>query len=410
MNAWYIDAIDARAGIAVATHRTPEAGGPSQLADEAAVAFIAPPTFTPEFLSSRVIGMGLARSFAQIGFYVGDGEVPFDSLDDVAEFVRRAYLRGAGGDGPAGGEGPLPPGPREDGGGEGLRPIEPSDSGRASSAGRIGGRRGVDPASSLIYLSKEIAQNTAGKKLGWSGKAPTLELGKSLGNETQIAVRRVVRGALLVLRELHRRKPRGNLSDADLGWLDDCIHFNGIINRLGIQPWFWREFHSEWELGAWFGILSSSSPEDIQRRRPDLIGLLFDHYPFYMSHRDYWLPLNWFDPVERLERLPMPAGLVEKSDQPNLLATLSMATASPGEYFSGKSDIPEQRAEITLFAATVLNLLDDCPIGWQYYYDEPLLTARAIGRGQEWLVANMPRVIFNNEVEKFIDAASTVQA
>ena len=121
MRAWFIDAIDARAGLAFASFRGADLTADAPEMESIAV-HIAPPDFRAETLSSRATGLAAARGSFQAGLFVGDGEaqaeVGFADLDYLIEFVRRAYLSGGAGDGP-GGVGGLPPPPEEPGlGGE----------------------------------------------------------------------------------------------------------------------------------------------------------------------------------------------------------------------------------------------------------------------------------------------------
>lgn len=112
MKHWFIDTLDARAGLAFASHRTPDLMQDEQDLNALAV-FIAPPDFQPETLASRATAIVAGRSSFQSGLFVGGAELAFRSLDDVVAFVRRLYVAGGGGDGGAGGGGgppPLPPG------------------------------------------------------------------------------------------------------------------------------------------------------------------------------------------------------------------------------------------------------------------------------------------------------------
>jgi hypothetical protein len=110
--AWYIDALDARAGMAFAANRFPctESEPIGEL--ETTGVFISAPDFSPVHVASRTLALSATRRSFQTGFYISDEEVPFATIVDVAEFVRRLYLRGGGEDGPdRGGAGvpPLPP-------------------------------------------------------------------------------------------------------------------------------------------------------------------------------------------------------------------------------------------------------------------------------------------------------------
>ena len=99
---WYIDTLDPRAGLAFASERTPDLlGQPDDvwdLDDEVSTVFVRAPGFLVEPVPNRAVALAAARGSFQFGLFVDGLEAPFDSVDDVREFVRRAYLRASGGD------------------------------------------------------------------------------------------------------------------------------------------------------------------------------------------------------------------------------------------------------------------------------------------------------------------------
>ena len=108
--AWFIDGLDAKAGLAFTSLRTPDLLEQEPALDLPSV-FIAPPTFRPETVSSRALAFAGTRGPFQYGLFAGGQEVAFPSLDAAIEFVRRAYLRGGGGDAAGGGGAGVPPRP-----------------------------------------------------------------------------------------------------------------------------------------------------------------------------------------------------------------------------------------------------------------------------------------------------------
>jgi hypothetical protein len=123
--AWFIDALDARGGLAFASFRPAEDVGRMQTGETARTVFLAPPAFSPVIMASRATGLSATRSAFQDGIYIDGAEVPFHSIDDVIAFVSRLYGASGGGDAPGGGEGPppIPEGPPP----EGLLPEGPRD-------------------------------------------------------------------------------------------------------------------------------------------------------------------------------------------------------------------------------------------------------------------------------------------
>ncbi len=96
---WYIDSIDARAGLAFASRRPPDLMDRGTLDADLPAAFISPPDFRAVLMPHRAIGLSAANRTYQAGLFLRGKEVAFPSLDDVIEFTRRCFLRGGGGDG-----------------------------------------------------------------------------------------------------------------------------------------------------------------------------------------------------------------------------------------------------------------------------------------------------------------------
>lgn len=128
---FYIDALDGLGGAAFGSLREGNLAI-AEAAGDAPAWYIAAPDFRPRPVSSRAIGLAANRGGFQLGFSIdGETEVPFKSLEVLAEYVRRLFISGGGGDGP-GGVGPTFPPPPEDGGPEGG-----GDFGEESSTGQL---------------------------------------------------------------------------------------------------------------------------------------------------------------------------------------------------------------------------------------------------------------------------------
>ncbi len=110
MTAWFIDALDGLSGQAFASHR--QSGQLATLSDLSGPAwYVSAPDFAPEPISGRTIGLAATQRGFQLGLSTdGETEVPFTSLEALVDYVRRLYLSGGGGDGPAGID-PAPGGP-----------------------------------------------------------------------------------------------------------------------------------------------------------------------------------------------------------------------------------------------------------------------------------------------------------
>jgi hypothetical protein len=73
--------------------------------------FIAPPFFVPELVASRTPGLAAARGMFQLGFFIDQREIAFDSLEEIIALVRRVYSSRGMWPGPGGGLPPAPPPP-----------------------------------------------------------------------------------------------------------------------------------------------------------------------------------------------------------------------------------------------------------------------------------------------------------
>ncbi|MGB8583011.1 MAG: hypothetical protein WCD47_19490 [Candidatus Sulfotelmatobacter sp.] len=114
---WYIDALDARAGMGLATYRDADLHASTIDLGKPAV-FIGPPFFQGESVASRAIGFAATRASFQLGLFLDNAEIAFATLQGVCEFIRRVYVSSGGGDTDSGiSPAPVIPNP-ESGGGE----------------------------------------------------------------------------------------------------------------------------------------------------------------------------------------------------------------------------------------------------------------------------------------------------
>lgn len=113
---WYIDAWCPADGLAFASRRRGEILHEESIeiplmAEE--TVYLSPPFFEPEQIGSLATALAATRGHFQTGFYQeGNKEIPFESLADVVETVKRVY-RGAGGNNLPGTSQPLPISPTD---------------------------------------------------------------------------------------------------------------------------------------------------------------------------------------------------------------------------------------------------------------------------------------------------------
>jgi hypothetical protein len=404
MTPWFNDAIDARGGLAIATQRLSDLKLDT-LDDCGASVFISPPSFLPEYVGSRSVGFALARNRAQPGLFHQDDEVPFDSLAAVAEFVRRSYLRGAGGDGTGENGGSAPP-PSPEGGEprdspDGLRGIE---SGGESATG-------TDPAAALLAVATMNSTHSRSLKIGMSSLGETLSKPIGAASTTDTRRRRLARGALRVLRELIRRRPNGQPDK--LHWVSTLEKLLLVLTRMALWPVMVEEFHNH-DAAAWlFG--RNYQPVD---QFDYYLYRFFSEYP--ERHPFYWLDSRWpvwtmTDMFDDLATFPVPPRTVPFAvkDGQNLQALLSAAAATPEQLLHTKDNALEQEcAELAVFAAACLNLGGEYSPGLRYSHDDSYVefVDRLANRSQTWLGGNVPRFVYAPEVEMLIAQASAIPA
>jgi hypothetical protein len=395
MTPWYIDAIDVRGGLAVATQRMSDLkldgltqAGPS--------AFISPPAFVPEFVE-RSTGFALSRARGQAGLFHGENEVPFDTLAALAEFVRRSFLRGAGGDGTGENGGSTPPPP-------------PSPDGDKE-AGRLqlleGGEEFSDLAMDLLNLARGNSRRSENLEMvrGQSARGEALAPPDSKGKD--LRPKRLARGALRVLRELVRRRP--NQQPDNLHWsmaLEKLIH--GFM-LMGLFPLLHKEFENgkgaAWIFGGGYQPVTDLD-HDIYRyfNQPD--------------RRDFWYWRDFMlgsmtDAFDDLAVFPVPPHTVQfaPKDGQNLQAILSAAIATPNQMLSENKKLEEEeRAELVIFAAAYINLGGERFISRRPYNYYVEFCDHLVVKAQTWLGSNVPKYVYATDVENLIAGASSVPA
>jgi hypothetical protein len=95
LTAWYIDAWSVLDGIAFASQRGPRDWDAPVLTPAVTTVLIGPPDWRAVGIAKLTTALAATRGTFQEGvFDEEDAEIAFDSLDDVREVVRRAYLAG----------------------------------------------------------------------------------------------------------------------------------------------------------------------------------------------------------------------------------------------------------------------------------------------------------------------------
>ncbi|MBP2461175.1 MULTISPECIES: hypothetical protein [unclassified Rhizobium] len=401
--AWRIDSVDARAGLAFASWRIADLELDTINLNKPAV-FLSPPLFQAEALTNRAIGFGAARGSAQLGVFVGGAELAFETLGELAEFVRRVYVGSGSGDTDGGGGlGGPPPAP------DGPSPEVPS-------GGR--GTFGEVLEHPVLRAAREIVAAIARLKFEAGAPVQTEEIhvGSASVQGDIGGSALLVDGATEIVLELLRRFPlRGN-DDAVMTWSQSAQSLGTAISRLDL----WRD------------IVEGPYSEDFERLLPKLMPVVGE---MRQSYRRYLLPeafcgtaADWDfdpvigflslgsrvgshgDPVDCLAAWPLPAeikqlailGKVEDSAF-NLLCAIN---ANPAILADAPPINGERAWSVAVFAAANLLAEFQPPVTASRLLPGVRVGARRTitNAAIDWLIQQWPTLAFPKEVEDMIQA------
>lgn len=412
MALWYIDALDARAGIGLATYRDADLNTNTVDLGKPAV-FIGPPFFQGESVASRAIGFAATRGSFQLGLFLDDAEVAFATLQGVCEFIRRVYVSSGGGDTDSGiSPAPVVPNP-EPGGGPSL-----TENGESISRGML---------SFVSYLSKDIASisklkcsESEPKQLNRRENTHTTSLLDTLGPLTDVDAL-LAYGSAVLVEEMILRFPNDPSEHGT--WMRSMMKIGQTLSRLGLLNTLFQgsEFNRltlmSLNFDRRFRLLNGLIPEDAVL--PMMLGL----GPNAPWHPRYWPFLTgWHagpsdsEPLDDLSWFPIPSiaaehvGLNPRSASARDL--LSVFLADPTVLAGEKTS----RAEVTMIVAFVLLSsmlivsggqallapIDGTRIGGVLRQD---LVRDAI----VWMDSQMPGYLFHGDIEKCIRGASQLR-
>ena len=425
--AWRLESFDLRAGLAFATRRPGQAQSQAQRVRDWPCLFVSPPGFSPEPVDNIAVALAATRGSFDAGLFIDGREMGFATPEDMAEFVRRAYVASAGGDGsdaPGGGDlpPPLPPeGPREP-------PYRPIDLERGFEDG--GGRAALWQG--VLNFDKQAQRCPGGQSFtaSWAGIAE------------RPAARSLANGAMQTIAELLARCPAPAAAEFDR-WRTDLQTLGGCISTLGLWdalfewhgsqlrhrlqslglrlPWPWLRSPDVRYLS--YCIFISSLPMDLPHHQVD------ENYYVYPWHPNvgprfeaFATPKIWSEALESLGALPAPlyaASMAPEDlrERASLASLLSAFVSAPRALLQlGKSDA-QAALELILFASACVALVDGAgltagPSAFAGYGLTPLQTARleALGRnGLRWLIEQLPTRGFEPSLEDLIPQAASLR-
>lgn len=419
-DAWRIDSLDARAGLAFASWREADLSGGAPRLDRDAV-FLSPPAFSPEVLGNRAIGFGAARGHAQLGVFVDGEELAFETLEALTEFVRRLYVGSGGGDAGGGGGRPGPPEPEGGGPPEGLtrRFREGEGAGAALGVLKVAAAA-ADLSKGLKYVGGEPVQAAA------LDTARTV-VGTPAGDGLAIA-----NGAAELVTEFLSRYPVGGQAEEVDRWLASAHRLGAAVTGLGLWPAILEGpfapaldelcirivgtlgLTSDWDvprylLPALFGLLHAEWPWP--RRFPkDRLAYFADYERIVLAGARSRAASR--DPLDDLEVWPLPDDIAKLVGSAQRAVTafhlVSTISAAPEKLSEGQH-IHMRAAEILLFCVAHVLVEADPPLGSSWLRSPHRSSAAEMAnRSLEWMSTQWPTFVFPRQVEALIGQASAL--
>jgi hypothetical protein len=405
--AWRIDSLDARAGMAFGSWRPADLASARGVDLASSAVFLAPPYFRAEALNDRTVGFSASRSLAQFGVFIGRDELAFATLDEMSAFVRRVYQSSGGGDLPGGGATGGPPGFGPEGGPEGGPEIGKIDfpTGDLPMKGLGGAQAFVQAATSIKELAGELKFEP--------GKPTPTRNAKTAGSNylsLPVDATTLTLGAQELLIELVRRFPlRGRHADI-VKWSDSGNRLGEAIGQLNLWPKIFESAAGP-ALDQAAMQISKQLPASFHDRW--LIRLLMQKsYSFVTAGYG-----SLDDPLDNLSAWPLPydvrslVGSHEKD--PSAYHLLAAVLGSPQKLVSNADRSASLRAaSIILFSAAHI-IGETTPQSVVAFADAGLVDEAiwvATRNTWDWLVPQLPANIFPTEVETIIGASAALAA
>jgi hypothetical protein len=430
IEAWRIDSLDARAGIAFASWRFADLIS-GNIEPERATVFIAPPYFRPDALSNRAMGLSASRGQAQLGVFVQESELAFKTLDALSEFVRRVYQSSGGGDLPGGGGmGGRPRPPLKPEGGE---PVI-GEGAPEELGGGIGGAQSLVDVARLYYHicsrlnftpgvpvqfeNTVLSEASEGSGGGDDGGGATE--GRETSTESDRADDSLLIGARELLFELVRRFPVHGKSTDILLWCESGTRLGEAIARLDL----WRGIID----GPWRNILDQAGKRidsTLSIGHPNRWALMAALMPQSLVLPEWYFlkmaPVPGInridsDPVDDLCAWPLPndvSALIGSTlPNPSAFHLMGAICGSPIKLCSASATSAARAAAIVLFSAAHIVAETTCPVSSLWFnterHCEALKAATEVTR--EWLMQQWPVMVFPQAVENVIGDGAKLAA
>jgi hypothetical protein len=429
---WRFESIDIRAGMAIAFWREERRPG-FVFHEHAPALFFSPPSFIPEPLGNPGIALSACRGMFAPGLYVdenGQSEVSFATPSDAAEFLRRAYVNGAAGDGGDNGSGGEPgPVPAPEGGGDDAFDLVLRELNRESITA------GLAAEIALVAKWSDALPDGASRSTPWQ----SADGAPALAAEHASDVAALAASAGIILNELLARMPAHAQADAWITWYEDLRELGALLSGLGIAEIVLTDY-----LDARIENILVRHPEYLNHLGYDLKSLCWlllfgpfiaqaDSYADLITHLerlDYRtpFPLVWWagsvsanidDPLDTLSRLPLPAPLrsmfsPDIRDHASVYHLLNLVVSHP--EIARRHDAASQATlGLALFAAACIAAPRmhlshaGAPFALNGGAADSQRARRALRHGYAWLAEHLPRTIFSTRYEAIIGRTNALR-
>jgi len=414
MALWYIDALDARAGMGFATYRDADLDDGALDLGKPAV-FISPPFFQGESVASRAIGFAATRGSFQYGLFVDGEEVGFASIQGVCEFIRRAYVSSAGGDTDSGASpAPIVPNPEPEGGELPAMAIHSPESPFVR-----------DFLKFAMFINTTVGTISRSNELS-TRKDPrfgplTERLGSLTGIEDLLGY-----GAAILIDEMMRRAPNDTRMRGT--WIRSTMKLGQLLSEMGLLHWLFRSsaFHALSKLAE--AVEARFRLFDAHPRSPgEVLGMILGFSRFYSEYLKYGPPpflstihgiRTASDPMDDLSSFAIPAvGAKYVGLNPTTASArdlLSVILADPslllGRQTGRSQSEPDMIVAITLLSSiriTSIGRASVAPIDGTTVAGA--LLQDLVKEAMVWMDSQMPAFLFHADVEKCIRGASQLR-
>ncbi|MBE2245204.1 MAG: hypothetical protein IAE86_20820 [Burkholderiaceae bacterium] len=404
--AWRLEAFDLRAGLAFATYREEQTS--TQTASDWPCLYFSPPGFSAEPVDNIAAAFAATRGTFDSNLIIDGREASFETPAEVGEFVRRAYVSSAGGDGadgPGGGaEPPLPPNPEGPNG-------PPPDFTQFDSTDQRSAARAL--LGSVDRFNESVQKSPSGQSFRavWSVDPKVSTVGA------------LASGAVLLMLEMLDRLPRTGDLGAQRRWIANARTLGDAITALGL----WNELLDRYD--GWLHLDRHRLPNNwLPNYGGPRVPASVLFFPPHAMPDGRWPFWDWpdprlfelltvqrvaADPFECIAQWPVPRFANElipedARNEASVAHLLAAFLSCPSSIWNSTSS-PKGVLDVVIFTSA-------CLVTWRLprlpNMSSPLTFAAIDERGHsgmQWLIEQLPLRGFSRGYEALLAGARTIR-